>query len=143
MPSLMRRLLPLLLILTPACRPGTEFDQGDICVDPGVVAEFAAGDAITFEVVFQECISACARDVETACDVRVEGDTIWLDASGSYKESARRTCVALCAELSAECEVPDLAPGTYTVRSGDHELVVTLPSAEAPELASTCQFFGP
>ncbi|MBZ5709143.1 hypothetical protein [Nannocystis pusilla] len=140
---LMRRLLSLLLVLIPACGSPNQFEEGDVCVDPSLVAMFEAGDAITFEVVFEECISACARRVETACDVRVEGDVIFLDARGSYREPGPGACIALCAQLEARCEVPDLAPGTYKVRSGDHELTVTLPSAEPPDQPDSCQYFLP
>lgn len=138
----MRRVL-LLLALTPACGRPDRFEDGDICVDPGVVAEFAAGDAITFEVVFDDCISACARRVKTSCDVQVDGDDIFLDASGSFLPPGPGACVALCAVLSARCEVNDLSPGTYTVHHGDQQLVVTLPSSEAPDQPVECGFFGP
>lgn len=133
----------LLLAVIPACGAPHEFDEGEICIAPSVVAEFEAGDDLTFEVILDSCIDACARGVESSCDVRVEGDVIHLDATGSYREGGSRVCVAVCGVLSAQCVVPDLSPGTYTVRSGEFELSLTLPAAEPPALPDSCGYNPP
>jgi hypothetical protein len=131
----MRRPLALLFVLASACAEG----EGHICVDPAAAASFEEGDELTVHVVLESCISACARRVRTSCEVSVDGDTIHLDARGSYiKPSPLGACVALCADLTAECVVPDLPPGTYEIHAGDNMITLVLPATGPIRLASEC-----
>ncbi|MCY1010028.1 hypothetical protein OV079_31590 [Nannocystis pusilla] len=109
---------------------------------PAEAAAFQDGDDFTFRVILEECISACARLVKTSCEVQVEGTTIYLEARGSYlKPGPAAPCVTLCAELKAECVVPDLAPGTYEIRAGANSMKLALPATGPIKLDSGCGYF--
>lgn len=129
--------LVLACLLAAACDEH-HFEEGPICPDADEVVAFAPGDVLEVRVVFNECISACARDVSASCDVSVEGDTIKLDARGSYRKPGRGACAAVCATLTATCMIEGLAPGTYTLESGEHTLELTLPADAPPEVDISC-----
>lgn len=128
-------LVPLLLVFAPACAEQHNFSEGEICLDAPALASFAEGDELEIVVLLDDCM-ACPKDFTVNCEVERDGDTINLLAAGSYTQ--RSGPCDSCLDLKVGCVVGGLSPGTYTIRSGDNELQVTLPQADAPQLDPVC-----
>lgn len=135
----MRR-TPLLILtfLLGACGDRAYF-EGAICPAADEVAMFADGDDLKLQIVFEDCLPGCGGNTFTECDVVRDGDTIEIDARGSYdKKGGNGACAAVCRPLIATCVIGGLDVGTYTINSGTHSLRLTLPSDDLPELESLC-----
>jgi hypothetical protein len=128
-------LAPLLLALAPACADEHKFTEGNICLDAGALASFAEGDRLEVVVLLDDCM-ACPKEFSADCDVEREGGLITLHARGWYTQ--RSGSCDTCLDLKVGCVVGGLSPGTYTIRSGEHEVKVTLPQAEPPQLDPVC-----
>jgi hypothetical protein len=126
----MKRLF-LCLMLVPACEAGdvtSYVDEGRICVEPDELAEFEAGGVLTLTYTANECISACTRVEEAACDAEVHGDRIIVTSEARWAP-ADEICIAVCGVLQAQCTVSVPEDGEYTLVHGDDELRLVLPSA--------------
>ncbi|HEY8376815.1 MAG TPA: hypothetical protein VIK91_10015 [Nannocystis sp.] len=127
--------VPLLAVLASACPSPEHYDEGIICIDPDVPANFQEGDVVSFTVILDECMH-CPKEFNAACSVTRDGDEITLDVGGYYKK--RQGGCEACIILKTACEIGGLSPGTYTVRSGSHKLVVNLGSDDPVELDPAC-----
>lgn len=128
-------LAPLLLVFAPACAEQHYYTEGDVCLDPAAVASFAEGDELEVVVLLDDCM-ACPKEFTADCDVERKGDVITLHAHGTYTQ--RNGPCNSCLDLKVGCVVGGLPPGTYTIRSGVHEVEVTLPQADPPKLDPVC-----
>lgn len=124
-----------LALLGLACGGPQTFTEGAICVEAGALADFQEGDALALEVILDDCM-ACPKDFGAGCDVSRDGDIITVNAHGRY--SPRRGPCDSCIVLKTACNVGGLSPGTYTIRSGDNELEVTLPGPDPAQLDPLC-----
>lgn len=128
-------LAPLLLVFASACAEHHNYVEGDICLDPAALSSFAAGDELEIVVLLDDCM-ACPKDFAADCEVDRNGDVIDLHAHGSYTQ--RRGPCDTCLQFKVACVVGGLSPGTYTIRSGDNQVEVTLPQADPPQLDPVC-----
>ena len=137
----MRRPSPLVLLLAlTACGPEAYY-EGAICPAPEALAEFTDGDDLDIIIMLDPCPPGCGGDTRTECHVTREGNTIDIDAQGTYqKRGGTAGCAAVCRPLMATCTVGNLDAGTYTIHSGTHSLEVTIPSDEPPDYESDCPY---
>lgn len=133
------RITPLLLILGLAACAGESYFEGAICPAPDAIAAFEDGDDLEVQVILDDCPPGCAGDFDAACSVMREGNTIELDARGSFRKRGG-ACTAACQPVVATCIIGNVPAGTYTINSGSHSLEVTLPSDEPPNYEATCPY---
>ncbi|MEM7152175.1 MAG: hypothetical protein AAF799_04995 [Myxococcota bacterium] len=57
----------------------------------------------------------------------VEGTTLTVETSATITELGKRACTDDCRAVLTDCEVPKLAPGTYTLQYGDPSSSFTVP----------------
>lgn len=112
-------------------------NQGAVCVVSSEASEwtdeqdFVAGSPLHFRYFVDECLSStCNVDRVSSCSVSVEGAVIHVEtqARWSVTQWAAETCTDDCQRLTAKCETSALPDGTYTIRSGAHEVAFTIPS---------------
>lgn len=70
------------------------------------------------EVEFEGCIPTCGRNIESGCEVIVDGDEILIDAWVTTSGKPDSTC-GDCVRPTASCEWPNGLAGEYTVTYGD------------------------
>ena len=142
-----------LLILAPACDSsdvgdGDQLielsDEGRACVfaeapsDPAFPEfpqDFAAGEPLFVNVLFADCESGCAGNIETSCEVTASGSDLTVTSAASYTvPTGEVICGDVCVVVAATCSIDGLADGTYAIAHGDGETSVTVPSQanEAP-----------
>jgi len=72
----------------------------------------------------EECISRPTLQ----CWVEREGDVLVVFSRYSGEQRRERVCTSQCEPVIAGCPVPELAPGSYTVRYGERTMKFKLPS---------------
>lgn len=117
--------LLLVGLAAPGCGGGETYDAGVICLDDAAVDGFTKGDVLTVQIVFDDCISACAEDVEASCEIVVAGSTLRVEGQASWRRGGLG-CAAVCEVLEATCVASGLEPGMYTIVSGAEILKVDL-----------------
>jgi hypothetical protein len=98
-------------------------DEGELCFSSQL-------DAIAVEVRAPECMSSsCSRDTQATCDATVEGNriTITSDIRWEEKDGGLKGCTLDCGTAAADCNIGQLAPGTYTVVHGEEETELVVP----------------
>lgn len=97
---------------------------------------FSAGNPVHLRYFAGTCLSSsCDTDREASCSVRLEGSVLVVESRmGWSSKQGMVACTDDCQRMSVTCESPPLAAGTYTIRHGDHEVPLTIPSepAQAP-----------
>lgn len=83
-------------------------DEGRVCVEPQDMADFEAGGALTLTYTADECISACPRLQEAACEAQVSGDRIIVQSEARWAPSDE-VCIAVCAARSPDSRAVRLA----------------------------------
>ena len=129
-------LLAFLLLATSCSTDERRKNQGAVCVlsDEGQQWDqpqvFSAGAPLRLKYILDDCLSSsCDTDREASCDVVLEGDLIRVETRAKWTaQTGIAACTSDCGLLTASCTTPPLPEGTYTVRSGDQETVVTVPS---------------
>lgn len=106
----------------------TYVDEGRICLETETLAQFDPGDVLTLTYTADECISACPRFAEAACEAEMQGNRIIVRSEARWAPSDE-VCIAVCAALQAQCTVSVPAEGEYTLVHGADELTVVLPAA--------------
>lgn len=130
-------------IAVAACSPSETFrfaNEGKICLWPaGAAAEeplgsqsllnYEIGHALRVTVLMPTCLSSsCSKEPRATCEVkRVGPQSLEVTSEGSYREEGR-TCSADCGFLVARCESPVLEAGSYTIRHGKDQLMLTVPT---------------
>ena len=109
-------------------------DAGLVCISDTV----EPGATVSVQIQFDECISACATDIQTSCSVEESWDG-WgvyiLTNAASYTAPAPDTsCDDLCLELTADC-------GEITV--GDGEIAFVHGEEYTFALSDEYYFFSP
>lgn len=113
------------LVLLGACAPQeveTEHvDEGRACLE-------SAQDGVNVVGVdFEQCLSSsCDELLESSCTTTLEGTTLTIEAAATIR-SKGGTCTADCGLVTASCETPPLAAGTYTVVYGGGSMELTVP----------------
>jgi hypothetical protein len=111
----------------PEYEPTTESfkNSGALCFTSG------ADGSVKLIVTFDACLSStCSRVLQATCRVSESAGVITI-SSHAATEREHRECTADCGALTARCEAPPMAPGTYTVKYGAAESELTLPAREA------------
>lgn len=120
-------------------------DDGAVCVlasapSPDVTftadppPQTLASDAAVFlRVIANGCFSSsCTRDRVGHCDAMVQGSDIFLTSEFTWElKTGNVECTADCVLLSADCQVPALPAGTYTVHHGKTTRAFDVPSVVA------------
>lgn len=107
------------------CGGAETYDSGVICLDDAAVDGFTKDDVLSVQIVFDDCISACAEDVEASCEIVVAGSTLRVEGQASWRHGGLG-CAAVCNVLEATCVASGLEPGMYTIVSGAEILKVDL-----------------
>ena len=99
-------------------------DEGRVCL--------RSEDAqLEIQVIAPDCPGdpSCSREVEATCNAEVVGSEIVVTSEHRWEKKTKGPgeCVSICAELYADCDPLDVAPGTYVLRHGEHTEMVTLP----------------
>jgi hypothetical protein len=88
------------------------------------IRSYPAGKAFTMTLVMTTCSDKCATYSDPACNVKVEGQTLQVEASIAYgdkddtDEASLTGCSLNCgAPVTVDCAVPELTAGTYTVEA--------------------------
>ena len=92
-------------------------NEGTVCLLGEGTAQIVYPDSPSEITVTYGCASACAEDIDTSCDVRVDGNDVTINSRFAF-DVPDDACIALCASLEARCELPGLAEGKYVVRHG-------------------------
>lgn len=140
----MTRYLPLRLaplLLAAACTTGAtqEFreNQGAVCALSSQgrawteAQSFEEGAALQLQYFVDQCLSSsCDTERSATCTAVVEGNVIQVETRAQWQgpPSTGAACTTDCGLLTASCATPPLAAGEYTIRSGDHEVAITVPS---------------
>jgi hypothetical protein len=88
-----------------------------------------ADHSVVFGAYGPYCINPACDDLPSLqCAVDREGQTLTVQARyiGYHKDGA--TCTEGCAEVTAGCSTPNLEPGKYTVKYGEHTFALQIPS---------------
>ncbi len=126
------RILPLSLglsLLSLSCGPGdpvvqTYDDEATICVGTNSLGQsdgpLEPGDTVIVTAIFDECISACARNVETSCEVETAAGGVRVSTSASFEHPPPdTTCTMQCVVLHADCGEVTLDDGELLIHHGD------------------------
>lgn len=142
----------LMLAATACDATGTvhEFrDEGKICAFPGSEANgvpgfdnnqrsYREGEAVAIAVQFPTCLSSsCSTDRQADCTVSLNGSTLHVTSSGSFRQRTTGACTDDCGFLIARCTTPPLPAGVYTVEHGGASTTLTIPSTAAPACAGS------
>ncbi|RAL23963.1 hypothetical protein DL240_07385 [Lujinxingia litoralis] len=132
-------LLPLSLALLIACGESEPTlvsyeDEGEVCLNRSLQADDAPlqeGAPLSVRVELPVCLSSsCTSAPVTSCELSLEDHTITLSSHASYLDTSQPlgSCTADCGLLFAECELPALAAGQYTLIHGEHTYTFAIPS---------------
>ncbi len=118
-------LLGLVLIVACTSEEDTEHvDVGGACVAG------EQGGAHDVAVDFGLCLSSsCEEVVEASCTTTLEGNTLTVEASATVRSKTGRNvaCTLDCVSVTAGCETPPLAPGSYTLVYGEESVELIVP----------------
>lgn len=96
---------------------------------------FAADAPVYLRYFSTHCLSSsCDTDRESGCTVQLEGNVLRVESHLEWTRGPGPACTDDCGIMTAVCQSPPLPAGTYTVRHGAQEMVLTVPSesAQAP-----------
>jgi hypothetical protein len=145
----MRALLPFAMISVLGCQSSgagpasvdhSFKDQGRVCafpegIDPGNAflpadsVSFQADRTATITVMAPTCLSSsCSKDATAACTATVSGNVIQVASTASFRQNVEGACTDDCGALVAHCTTPPLPAGTYFLRHGADQAVITVPS---------------
>jgi hypothetical protein len=128
----------------PACGAIATFeDEGTLCVVGTALLDsedgegprtttYEAGAPVTINVVLEECANGCAEDVEASCSIEMDGNTLRVSASGSYREPGSGSCIDVCVVVDAQCESEPLPAGSYTVEYAGESVGFDVPDERVP-----------
>ena len=123
----------LLMMTATACDTETEVQHDDVgraCVG-GEIAQ--PGEVV---VDFGLCLSSsCDELVEASCVTSVEGSTITVEGTAIIRSKTGRnvSCTADCGLVATTCDLPELAPGTYTLIYGGESSELVIPEVDDAE----------
>ncbi|RDV37151.1 hypothetical protein DV096_14295 [Bradymonadaceae bacterium TMQ3] len=111
-------------------------NEGEVCLNRFSFADDASLEVETpIEVIVElpGCLSSsCSSDSRASCQVALDAthNTITLTSEGSYLDTstAYGSCTADCGLLHAECQIPALPEGQYTLTHGQDTYTFTVPS---------------
>lgn len=111
-------------------------NEGDVCLNRFSFDDQSAIEAeAPIEVIVElpGCLSSsCSTDAQASCEVALDAatNTITLTSQGSYLDTSvvDGTCTADCGLLHAECEIPALPEGQYTLTHGQTTYTFEVPS---------------
>lgn len=130
------------------CDTQVSFDnEGPVCAfasdsNPFITdtpQEFVADAPLELLVIMEGCVSSsCTSNIETSCEVSVNGSEITLTSRGSYEEAGglQQSCTDDCLAVTATCVTPPLPAGAYTLVHGDSTMQIDVP-ASAPAAPCT------
>jgi hypothetical protein len=104
-------------------------------VDAGTVCFEDRGADVAVWVDPGECLSSsCSRAFQGSCTATVTDTTITLTSDISWEQNVApgATCTDDCGSTAAQCTLPALADGTYTVTFGAEQLELVVPIATDP-----------
>jgi hypothetical protein len=122
------------LVLVAACSgergPHEDVDH----VDVGRACVTGEQDAAhTVAVDFGLCLSSSCDDLlDATCSTTLEGSTLTVEATATVRSKSGRfvSCTEDCGSVTAECQTPPLAAGSYTVVYGEQSVALTVPAAD-------------
>jgi hypothetical protein len=81
-------------------------------------------------------IGGCVAAIEATCSAKVSGQEIAIRANGSYLDTSRKNeaCPAQEFYVDAQCTIPKLHPGTYTLKYGDEKPASLVIPSEGPPI---------
>ena len=99
-------------------------------MDPPPLVSYSEHGAY-IEVLFSECLACDEQVVDASCTATVDDGEIQVHSELTLDVRPRPLCEDVCTILTTTCPVPDLEPGTYTLRYGDTdaETVIEVPSS--------------
>jgi hypothetical protein len=122
-------------------------NQGQLCVGgsfqfgPPDTAprDYAAGSAVTVAVLFPPgCLSStCMTNPMAGCMIAQSGNTFTVSGTASYHDTGDDACSADCRLLTASCETPVLAEGTFTFKYAGASVDLVVPSTVPPPCVGT------
>ena len=84
------------------------------------------------------CLSStCSTNRTASCQVTRNSNVLLISSRASYTPIHGRPCSGDCERPSAECVTAPLAAGTYTIRHGNSETQLTIPSEGEPVCLAT------
>ena len=111
-------------------------DEGDVCLNRFSFDDQSAIEAeAPIEVIVElpVCLSSsCSSEPQASCQATLdaESNTITLTSEGSYLDTSAQAqgCTADCGLLHADCEIPALPEGQYTLTHGQTTYTFEVPS---------------
>lgn len=111
-------------------------NDGEVCLNRSGFQDDAPVEAdtpIELRVELPVCLSSsCSAQAQASCELSVDAttNTITLTSEGSYLDTSavEGSCTADCGLLHAECEIPALPEGQYTLTHGDTVYTFDVPS---------------
>ena len=98
-------------------------------------------------VALTDCLSgSCTVARHASCTVLMADGVLRITSEGSYRVATPPGgwCTRDCVLLVARCQTPPLPAGTYTIRHGVDELVITVPTpTQVPCIGSASPTSGP
>jgi hypothetical protein len=98
-----------------------------------VIRSYPANKAFTMTLVMTTCSDQCATYADAACAVKLEGQTLQVEASIAYAdkdgtdETTQTGCSLNCgAPVTVDCTVPALAAGTYSVEANRFKTTIEI-----------------
>lgn len=79
----------------------------------------------------------CLRLPGMQCWAEVEGQSITVESRFNGERRNGVTCTKDCESVTAACDTPNLAPGTYTLRYGDLSTTIKVPGTLRPACLKT------
>ncbi len=130
-------LLSIAALTTSACIATDTIykDEGDLCIGnegsalSGRTSTVSANEPLRVVVAFGCGSSSCDKLEKANCTVTVDGDRIIIDSFARVAPVDLITtgCTSDCNIFSAQCTIPPLDEGEYTIVHGDETRTLTVP----------------
>lgn len=86
-------------------------------VDPSMMRSYAAGGRVKALVDMDICLSSsCDVDRKQACAIALDGNTLTVTATVSWRTSGANECTSDCGRPRPGCTSDPLPAGSYTLR---------------------------
>lgn len=100
-------------------------------------SSYTADDVLDIAVLLRCMSSTCtvAGSASASCTVEQVGNTLRVDARGSYRDNGDDTCSADCQPLVAFCQTTPVPAGTFTFEYAGQSADLVVPSTALPPCA--------
>ena len=104
-------------------------------MQPAATPQVFGADGVANVSVFLRCMSSTCTvegSASASCTVEQIGDTLRVDARGSYRDTGDNVCSTDCRPLTAQCVTAPIAAGTFTFEYAGQSADLVVPSTVPP-----------